>query len=79
MGSLHEIEIFRLWKGSGTFDREGLDKSVDPTVPEFIGPVFAKTSLKRSFSVIENERFGLVFAKTGPINSGTRKVKDFPF
>jgi hypothetical protein len=34
-------------------------------------PVFAKTSPRRSFSVIENERFGLVFAKTGSINSGT--------
>jgi hypothetical protein len=40
------------------------------TVPELIDPVFAKTSSKRSFSVIENERFGLVFAKTGSINSG---------
>jgi len=37
------------------------------TVPEFIDPVFAKTSPKK----IENERFGLVFAKTGSINSGT--------
>jgi hypothetical protein len=44
------------------------------SVPEFIEPVFAKTSPKgpkHSFSVIENERFGLVFAKTGFINSGT--------
>ncbi len=40
-------------------------------VPEFIDPDFAKASPKRSFSVIENERFGLVFAKTGSINSGT--------
>jgi hypothetical protein len=40
-------------------------------VPEFIDPVFAKTSPKRSFSVIENVFFGLVFVKTGPINSGT--------
>ena len=31
---------------------------IDCTVPEFIDPVFAKTSPKRSFSVIENERFG---------------------
>ncbi len=30
-----------------------------------------KTSPKRSSSVIENERFGLVFAKTGSIISGT--------
>jgi hypothetical protein len=40
-------------------------------VPEFIDPVFVKTSPKCSFLVIENERFGLVFAKTGSINSGT--------
>jgi hypothetical protein len=38
---------------------------------EFIDPVFAKTSPKRSFSVIQNERFGLVFANTGSIISGT--------
>jgi hypothetical protein len=41
------------------------------SVPEFIDAVFAKTSPKRSFSVIQNERFGLVFAKTGSIISGT--------
>jgi hypothetical protein len=41
------------------------------SVPEFIDPVFAKTSRKRSVLVIENERFGLVFTKTGSINSGT--------
>ncbi len=40
-------------------------------VPEIIDPVFAKTSPKRSFCVTENERFGLVFVKTGSINSGT--------
>jgi hypothetical protein len=40
-------------------------------VPEFIDPVFAKTSPKRSFSMSENQRSELVFAKTGPINSGT--------
>ncbi len=39
-------------------------------LPEFIDPVFAKTSPKRSFLVIENERYRLVFAKTGSINSG---------
>ncbi len=43
-------------------------------VPEFIDPVFTKTSPKRSFSVIQNERFGLVFAKTGSIISGTEQV-----
>jgi hypothetical protein len=41
------------------------------SVPEFIDPIFAKTSPKRSFPMTENERFGLVFAKTGSINSGT--------
>jgi hypothetical protein len=39
--------------------------------PEFIDPVFGKKSPKQSFSVMQNERFGLVFAKTGSINSGT--------
>ncbi len=43
-------------------------------VPEFIDPVFTKTSPIRSFSVIQNERFGLVFAKTGSINSGTEEM-----
>jgi hypothetical protein len=33
-------------------------------VPEIIDPVFAKTSPKRSFSITEYERFGLVFTKT---------------
>jgi hypothetical protein len=40
-------------------------------VPEFIDQVFAKTSPKRSLPIIEIERFGLVFAKTGSINAGT--------
>jgi hypothetical protein len=39
-------------------------------VPEIIDPVFAKTSPKRSFCMTENERFELVFVKTGSINSG---------
>ncbi len=40
-------------------------------VPEFIDPVFGKTSPIRSFCMTENECFGLVFPKTGSINSGT--------
>jgi hypothetical protein len=41
-------------------------------LPEFIDPVFAKTRPKRSFCMTEkNDRFELVFAKTGSINSGT--------
>jgi hypothetical protein len=35
-----------------------------------------KTSPKRSYSVIENERFRLVFAKTGSIISGTTSFID---
>jgi hypothetical protein len=34
------------------------------SVPEIIDLVFAKTSSKRSFSMTEYERFGLVFPKT---------------
>ncbi len=41
------------------------------TVPEIIDPVFAKTSQYARFLLSENERFGLVFVKTGSINSGT--------
>jgi hypothetical protein len=41
------------------------------SVPEIIDPVFAKTSPTRSFCMTENERFGLVFVKTGSINSCT--------
>ncbi len=45
-----------------------ISKSQIHLVPEFIDPVFAKKSQKRSFSVIENERFRLVFAKTSARN-----------
>ncbi len=38
-------------------------------MPEFIDPVFVKTSPKRWFSMTKNERFRLVFVKTGSINS----------
>ena len=41
------------------------------SVPEIIDPVFAKTSQNARFLLSENERFGLVFVKTGSINSGT--------
>ncbi len=46
-------------------------------MPEIIDPVFAKTSPKRSFCKTENERFGLVFVKTGSINSDTGLLKMF--
>ncbi len=40
-------------------------------MPEIIDPVFVKTSQHARFLLSENERFGLVFVKTGSINSGT--------
>jgi hypothetical protein len=43
-------------------------------VPEIIDPVFAKTSQNARFLLSENEHFGLVFVKTGSINSGTEKA-----
>ncbi len=46
-------------------------KDVQATVPEFIEPVFTKTSPKRSFSLNRKRAFWLVFAKTGSIISGT--------
>ncbi len=48
---------------------ESLNQSY--TVPEIIDPVFTKTSQNARFLLCENERFGLVFVKTGSINSGT--------
>jgi hypothetical protein len=45
-------------------------------VPEIIDPVFAKTSQNARFLLSENERFGLVFVKTGSINSGTDLVQN---
>jgi hypothetical protein len=44
-------------------------------VPEFIDPVFAKTSTKRSFSVIENERFWAYFRENGVYKFGHRSVR----
>ncbi len=43
-------------------------------VPEFIDPVFTKTSPKRSFSLNWKRAFWLVFAKTGSIISGTEDI-----
>jgi hypothetical protein len=40
-------------------------------VPGIIDPVFVKTSQNARFLLSDNERFGLVFEKTGSINSGT--------
>jgi hypothetical protein len=48
-------------------------------VPEIIDPVFAKTSQNARFLLSENERFGLVFVKTGSINLGTGDFKGTVF
>jgi hypothetical protein len=70
LGFKSELPIKIFYKDVGK-PRFNNGVSIIGTVPEFINPVFAKTSSKRSFSVIENERFGLVFAKTEYIISGT--------
>ncbi len=53
---------------SGTF-LPFLFQFLKTPVAEIIDPVFAKTSQNASFLLSENERFGLVFVKTGSINS----------
>jgi hypothetical protein len=58
-----------------TFRNLSLSRISDPAVPEFIDPVFVKTSPKHSFSVIENEHIGLAFKKTGSIISDTGSRK----
>ncbi len=45
------------------------------TGPEIMDPVFAKTSQNARFLLSENERFGLVFVKTGSINLGTGRYE----
>ncbi len=63
-------------------NRSSIDRLSIP-VPEIIDPVFAKTSQNARFLLSENERFGLVFVKTGSINSGTglllRLKNDYAF
>ncbi len=46
-------------------------------VPEIIDTVFAKTSPKRSFSMTEYERLGIVFTKTRVYKFGhcSRRIK----
>ncbi len=48
-----------------------LHLNISLPVPEFIDPVFTKTSSKRSFSLNRKRAFWLVFAKTLSIISGT--------
>ncbi len=53
-----------------------IHESIRSPVPEIIDPVFAKTSQNARFLLSENERFGLVFVKTGSINSATRSFRE---
>jgi hypothetical protein len=70
MGARHRVGI------GMSHQSARLHKLAEPIlVPEFIDPVFTKTSLKCLFSAIQNERFGLVFTKTGSIISGTGLLK----
>jgi hypothetical protein len=55
----------------GEFGIEKKQNLQKKPVPEFIDPVFTKTSPKRSFSLNRKRAFWLVFAKTGSIISGT--------
>jgi hypothetical protein len=57
-------------------DPPGWLEESDPC-PNLKTRVFVKTSPKCSYSVIENEHFGLVFAKTGSIILGTDRFDDF--
>jgi hypothetical protein len=79
---LHVVNILSLWLGNIVDSGIGLShrpaslcslvcRYDNPTVPEITDPVFAKTSQNARFLFSENERFGLVFVKTGSINSGT--------
>jgi hypothetical protein len=49
------------------------------TVPEFIDPVYAKTSPKPWFSLIERARFGLVFTKLQVYKFGHSSIRDINF
>ncbi len=48
-----------------------IKETTETSVPEFIDPVFTKTSPKRSFSLNRKRAFWRVFVKTGSIISGT--------
>jgi hypothetical protein len=61
-----------VWGGAQVYwNRYTTVQNSSCTEPEIIDPVFAKTSQNGRFLLSENERFGLVFVKTGSINSGT--------
>ncbi len=51
--------------------------TLDGSVPEFIDPVFGKTSPKQPFSVIKNELFGLYFRENWIYRFGHRSGSSF--
>jgi hypothetical protein len=67
--------LFEIWESTQSSPQQVNSRRkrmpLNPSVAEIIDPVFAKTSQNARFLLSENERFGLVFVKTGPINSGT--------
>jgi hypothetical protein len=76
-----KFKILDKWQSTSTCPRNiyvHCTYMKDTTVPEIIDPVFAKTSQNARFLLSENERFGLVFVKTGSINSGTGVVYPEP-
>jgi hypothetical protein len=74
------VHIQHTWRQfNRTLVCAGVNICMYTSVPEIIDPVFAKTSQNARFLLSENERFGLVFVKTGSINSGTGNVTNFIF
>jgi hypothetical protein len=69
--SLYSVTPLSIHKSCSQNHTRALIPGTAKTVPEIIDPVFAKTSQNARFLLSENERFGLVFVKTGSINSGT--------
>jgi hypothetical protein len=61
----------RFHRGEWITRASGREGALDTPMPEFIDPVFTKTSPKRSFSLNRKRAFWLVFAKTESIISGT--------
>ncbi len=80
----HLITDPHFWQTDPALFVSDLEKKLHPSelrctpLPEIIDPVFAKTSQNARFLLSENERFGLVFVKTGYINSGTCELRSTP-
>jgi hypothetical protein len=71
---IKKIFVDNIFKETADFETGMAGKADLGPVPEIIDPVFAKTIPKRSFSVTEYERFGLVFTKTRVYKFGHRQT-----